>query len=194
MTPKRFILLISLAAAAMGTIWYFCRNKTSSDNSPPKKALSYQPRQPLDTSGFHFALAGLKRWRDPTSLDDIRKAFTRVGFRNIEQLDGVLAQERDPETRIKYSIVKTALLMYEGEPVKAYQVLQKARKHAQASETLRERWLYTIIFFQGVAGLRRGETENCLDCRGQGACIFPLRPTALHANPAGSRLAIKHFT
>jgi hypothetical protein len=55
-------------------------------------------------------------------------------------------------------------------------------------------WLYSVIFFQGVAGLRQGENDNCLQCRGEGACIFPIGPTAVHTNPTGSRLAIPHFT
>jgi hypothetical protein len=86
------------------------------------------------------------------------------------------------------------MLMYEGEPQKAYAVLQRARKLAKSSRDLEAEWLYTIIYFQGVAGLRRGENENCVECRGAGACIFPLRPTAVHTRPAGSRLAIRHFS
>ena len=54
--------------------------------------------------------------------------------------------------------------------------------------------LYTIIYYQGVLALRRGETENCVLCRGESSCILPIAPAAVHTNPAGSRLAIKHFT
>ena len=31
-------------------------------------------------------------------------------------------------------------------------------------------------------------------CRGESSCILPLAPAAMHTNPAGSRLAIRHFT
>ena len=31
-------------------------------------------------------------------------------------------------------------------------------------------------------------------CRGESSCIFPISPAAVHTNPAGSRLAIEHFT
>src|SRR6202043_2483421 len=31
-------------------------------------------------------------------------------------------------------------------------------------------------------------------CRGESSCIIPIAPAALHSYPAGSRLAIKHFT
>ncbi len=42
--------------------------------------------------------------------------------------------------------------------------------------------------------LRRGETENCLDCRGPSSCIFPIATEAVHQQPSGSRAAIGHFT
>jgi len=45
-----------------------------------------------------------------------------------------------------------------------------------------------------VAALRRGENENCIACRGESSCILPISPAAVHQNPAGSRLAINHFT
>ena len=42
--------------------------------------------------------------------------------------------------------------------------------------------------------MRRGENENCLDCRGESSCILPIAPAAVHTIPAGSRLAIRHFS
>ena len=51
-----------------------------------------------------------------------------------------------------------------------------------------------LLFFQGVSALPRGENENCIECRGESSCILPISPAAVHTNPTGSRLAIKHFT
>ena len=42
--------------------------------------------------------------------------------------------------------------------------------------------------------MRRGENENCIECRGESSCILPISPAAVHTNPTGSRLAIQHFT
>jgi hypothetical protein len=194
-----FLLLLAVAGSAGGVYLYLDRFEPEApertEQAPPARRLDYQSIQPLDTSGFHFALHGLKPWQDATSLDQIRQAFDHVGHRNIKQIDFTLSRRKiDEPYAIQLLIVKTALLMYEGEPVKAYNVLCQARRRVEASDALRERWLYTIIFFQGVAGLRRGETENCINCRGEGACIFPLRKSALHTRAQGSRLAIKHFT
>ncbi len=45
----------------------------------------------------------------------------------------------------------------------------------------------------GVIHLRRGETENCLECLGPSSCIFPIAAEAVHQNTSGSREAIRHF-
>ena len=46
----------------------------------------------------------------------------------------------------------------------------------------------------GLAALRQGEIENCLECVGPSSCIFPLEPGAVHRQQAGSREAVKQFT
>ena len=45
----------------------------------------------------------------------------------------------------------------------------------------------------GVAYLRLGETENCVNCRGAESCLIPIRDGGIHQHPDGSRNAIKHF-
>jgi FG-GAP-like repeat/ASPIC and UnbV len=46
----------------------------------------------------------------------------------------------------------------------------------------------------GVIHLRRGETDNCLECLGPSSCIFPIAAEAVHQRPSGSREAIRHFS
>ena len=81
-----------------------------------------------------------------------------------------------------------------GKCAGAQEILQEVRSLIEADEKLAREWLYTIIYFQGVTALRRGENENCINCRGESSCILPIAPAAVHTNPAGSRLAIRHFT
>ena len=115
--------------------------------------------------------------------------------RDIAEIDQRLASNDLPdEKKPELLIVKASLLMYTADSAAAYEVLQRARELVNGSDQLAEEWLYSIVFFQGVVGLRAGELENCLECRGEGACIFPIPPTAVHTKPAGSRLAIQHFT
>ena len=52
----------------------------------------------------------------------------------------------------------------------------------------------TLVYLQGISALRRGETDNCVMCRGESSCILPISPAAVHTDRTGSRLAITHFT
>jgi hypothetical protein len=89
---------------------------------------------------------------------------------------------------------KGSVFNYEGEAEKAYGVLGEIRTQTENDAEIANKWLYTIIFFQGLTALRWGETNNCVLCRGESSCILPISPSAIHTKPAGSRLAIKHFT
>jgi hypothetical protein len=191
---KTILFLLSLAVVAGGIAFYLTRDDPLPEEPPGPETLVYQPGKNVDTSGLYYAILGHKPWDDPTSLEDIKKALVRIGYRNIKEIDEVIASGQTAGRTIDCLVAKAGLLLYEGEPVKAYGALEEARRRAESSPALSERWLYTLIYFQGVAALRRGETENCVNCRGEGACIFPLSKTAIHNKPTGSRLAIRHFT
>ncbi|HEY7314127.1 MAG TPA: CRTAC1 family protein [Gemmataceae bacterium] len=194
MTRKRIVLLVLLATVCVAAALYFHRLAFDTDTPSRRKPLAYRPCQPLDTSGFLNSLLGQKPWKDPTDLQEIQKAFDRLAQRNLEQMDKDLSHGLPPEREIRFRLVKVSLLLYDGQAEKAYEVLQDTRNWLERSDELSEQWLYTVVYFQGVVGLRRGENDNCIDCRGEGACLFPLAPSALHPNPTGSRLAIQRFT
>ncbi len=65
---------------------------------------------------------------------------------------------------------------------------------AEKDDMLAEFGMYTLIYVQGVTALRRGETDNCVMCRGESSCILPIAAAAVHTDQTGSRLAIGHFT
>ena len=68
-----------------------------------------------------------------------------------------------------------------GNPKRAYEVLAEARSLVETDRALMRDGLYTVIFLQGVTALRRGETDNCVMCRGESSCILPIAPAA-HAH------------
>lgn len=45
----------------------------------------------------------------------------------------------------------------------------------------------------GIAELRRGESENCIDGHVAMSCIYPIRSGAHHMLPSGAQRAIEHF-
>jgi hypothetical protein len=198
MKTKTILLALPLLAAFSFGLYAVLKTGAVSAPSQPaaaKRTLSYQPWKSEDTGGFRAVLSGFQPIKDPTSLESIREAFADVDRRGIAEIDNRLASNDLPlENKPALFLSKARLFMYGGNPAAAYEVLEQARALAKSSDRLSEEWLYSIVFFQGVAGLRRGELDNCLECRGEGACIFPIPATAVHTKPAGSRLAIQHFT
>jgi hypothetical protein len=168
----------------------------SSPPTPPAPPpLNYQPRQPFETSGFTQLLSRLKPWKRDIPLPELADVFRRLGYRAIEALErSDLAKGSTGDDRVTYYLLKASFYFYEGEPQRASQVLATARAEIEESPVLAEQWLYHFIYLQGVAALRRGETENCVECLGDSACILPIAPAAVHTLPDGSRLAIQYFT
>jgi hypothetical protein len=163
---------------------------------PPatRRERRYQPRQPMDTSSFYQALGHL-RWKPDASLEEIRENWRGVGARMKEELDKALPPPGKSDShRLLILLSKASVFNYEGEVDKAYELLEQTRSWVEQYDALAELGLYTVVFFQGVTAMRRGENENCILCRGESSCIIPIAPAALHTNPTGSRLAIRHFT
>jgi hypothetical protein len=199
MTKTKLSIILLLLSFLVGSSWYGLSHYRglgeSAGDSRANPKHRYQPRLPIETSGLTSVIAKLKPWQDPTSLEEIRNSFFHLGHQGIAEINRRRGATFDSAAaELQLLLLKATLHMYEGEAKKCSQTLHDAREWAESSAELAEEFLYSIIFFQGVAGLRQGENDNCLECRGEGACIFPLRPTAIHRDPTGSRLAIQHFT
>jgi len=50
------------------------------------------------------------------------------------------------------------------------------------------------LYELGVANLRLGENENCVECAGGESCLIPIRPGGVHAKKEGSNRAIQCLT
>jgi hypothetical protein len=185
------IVVIGIAIAGLMTSSRGIVARPSAARQQP----AYQARRPLDTGGFFNVLAHLPAWKPDASLAEISNICRGLGYRNIAEIDRSLADPRNTDVqRLTLMVSKAILFNYEGEPNRASEVLEQARSWVAANEPLARESLYTLIYFQGVTALRRGETDNCIMCRGETSCILPIAPSAVHTNPAGSRLAIRHFT
>jgi len=186
-------LVLLLSVAAMFVMKYPRGSAASRAGDRPR--LAYQERRPIDTGGFMAVLGKLDPWPPSASLEQVRDSFQRAGYRNIEQIDQILKRSNVPDQKkIVLILMKAALFNYEGEPRRAFQVLEEARSWLDDHDALAQQSLYTVIYFQGVTAIRMGENDNCILCRGESSCIVPIAPAAVHTKPDGSRLAIKHFT
>jgi FG-GAP-like repeat/ASPIC and UnbV len=166
--------------------------------SPARSApATFEPRVGVDTSGFGPLVSSLEPWKPDASLQTIAERWKGAGLKAISKVDEPLRAARsagDSMKTVNFLIMQAMFHDSEGEPKRAYEVLEEARSMLKKDDVLARRWLYTVVYFQGVAAMRRGENENCIECRGESSCILPIAPAAVHLIPAGSRLAIKHFT
>jgi hypothetical protein len=156
--------------------------------------LSVARRPTVDTSGLDTVGNHLPAWKPGSSLEEIREIWTGAAQRGVVEIDQLRADRSLSEKeRITMMITKASVLNFAGEAQKAYADLTELRSFLGDRERLALSYLGSVIYFQGVTALRRGENDNCVMCRGESACIIPITPSAVHKNPTGSRLAIKHF-
>ena len=188
------IAVLGLAVLLCVVLGVAASSRWSSQTLEASPAPVLKPRLIVDDSGLTTVQEKLRPWRDPTSLTEIRDAFDHIGHRMIEELDAGVTPGSTSGERI-YALRDRGLLhMFEGEPAKAYEDWSQLRAIVEQNPEYSAEWLSTVIFLQGVAGLRQGESENCIHCRGEGACLFPILPTAIHQQREGSEIAVRHFT
>jgi hypothetical protein len=206
---KRGFWLVPITIVAGIAIWlYYARSVVAPFTEIPVGGPPDSARSKLasyvrsagfnaDDSGFGAVLQFLSlkaSIENPLSLEHIREKTTHVGRRHIEGLRHELDQGGlSPAVVLDMLLLMAKLHLYEGEFREAGAVLNKARIVVDQEPSLGYR-LQRLIMLQGLAALRRGEIENCVECQGEGSCIFPLGPHAVHQHPAGSRLAVEYFT
>lgn len=176
-------------------------------NKKPER-INYKPREPgtsIDTSGFRDVFENIEPWGSNPSLEDYAAAYENAVPRGLSALDQPAKTGTD--RAVMRLLKKASLLNAHGEAAEAYQALAEVESrlrgtYVEEGDTYVVDWgtqptadlLFSVVYYQGVTALRMGENDNCVRCRGQSACIFPISPAAVHANPTGSRLAIKHFS
>jgi FG-GAP-like repeat/ASPIC and UnbV len=157
--------------------------------------LRFLPRINCDTSGFQFLTPGIEGWEPTASLLEISLRFKDAAHKMIAKVENIAESAGNDKRVVVAALMNVALLHNsEGEALQSYAVLENARAIAEDDEQVATAFLHTIIYLQGVTALRGGENANCIMCRGESSCILPISSAAVHTNPAGSRLAIGHFT
>jgi hypothetical protein len=185
-----------LAAAAVLVAGAACAVLALRPGPEPTPEPVASARDPdFDDSGYSTAQRFVPPVRDPFSLGHVRDCFQDVGRRGIELLRRRLAGDQaTPEQRVEMLVTIAQLDLYEGDFVAACAQLDEVRALVEADRPRFQKGLPTLIFLQGIAALRRGEAENCVECACEGSCIFPLGPQAVHRKREGSRQAVRYFT
>jgi hypothetical protein len=188
------IVFAAIAIAAAGTIW--ATHATGPSRQRFAHPRNLHPRNPnMDLSGYTVVSERIEPWAPDASLLEIAGRWHRAGYRALAHVEAQLAEPaKVGGEEMRLLMLKSQLLLYEGEADRSYETLSTMRSRALADEKYARNLLATVIFAQGVAALRKGENDNCIMCRGDSSCIFPISAAAVHTDPTGSRLAIRHFT
>src|SRR5207248_11484715 len=130
------------------------------------------------------------------ALEQVRAALEGRARRGIAQLQSNLDQlptdaPDTPAHVARLNLIIGSLTMFEGRFEEAAARFEASLK---AFPDAPERIQANMEAMIGVAALRRGETENCVACRNESSCLFPLAPAAVHRRTSGSREAIRRFT
>lgn len=134
------------------------------------------------------------------ALEEIKDApiFQSLFFgnRSLEKEEGDLnlLPPNRPDLRFKLRFHVGRRRLWLGDTKKAIEHLQDALQLVDnqlwdAPQSIRE----DAIFQLGLAYLRLGENENCVNCTNGESCLFPIRNAGIHDQQIGSRTAIIHF-
>jgi len=155
---------------------------------------------PFDYDIFGVMLPYAGTIRDTNSLQELREAIRGRGRRALADLQAQydhLGLSSSPTFDQALQAMRLARLiafacMFDGKFAEASSWLQRALEFSQTRGMPPDlpRVFYVLL---GLAALRQGEIENCLECMGPSSCIFPLEPGAVHRQQAGSREAVKQF-
>ena len=152
----------------------------------------------IDVSGLAALTAFSNVPYDDQDLDSIcamkqtvvRNAFQATGD-YLAHLESAPPAQRDHQSIMKLHHQLAQLHGYQGDMVRAIERFEAAYRIAAEQK---------LAYFQqsleeklGIAQMRRGEVENCVESHNARSCIFPLSAEALHQRPSGSEAAIKHF-
>ncbi len=174
--------------AALGVVVVVLNSEPQADNFEPT---GYQPRRAIETSGYLAIFDHIPTWRNSGPLEEHAAAYRQAIPHGLAEMDRQMNDGFDP--MVTALLAKAGLLHAKGDPEGAYKVLDDLESRVKGSDG-ELRWLYTVIFYKGVSAMRMAENDNCILCRGESSCIFPITAAAVHANPKGSRLAIEHFS
>jgi hypothetical protein len=184
------ILAASGAAGAVVLAVVLAQTANRAEQQP--QPLPYLPRRVIDTSGILSWMEGLQSLPPSASLEEIGAVSETAAPRMLARIEQILAQ--GASQRVNLLLATASLHHWQGKAETAYDVLAKLREEVAANPEQARQSLFTVIYYQGVTAIRIGENDNCVLCRGESSCIFPIAPSAIHTNPKGSRLAIKHFS
>ncbi len=124
-------------------------------------------------------------WKTDSFKEDERAAYWR------KQLEG----EPDIRTELKARVALAQSLLKLGDSAGAVEQLERVRKLGpERGVTFAPYFAKEVRDTLGIAYLRLGEQENCLNYHGQDSCVFPIKGGGVHQLTRGAEGAVREFS
>jgi hypothetical protein len=195
------LVLVPLAGGLGWLLW----PRLHSAPAPPAAEVS--PRPPLigklwnysqnrsDDSGLVMVWTAFVTAGKELAPDDLRAASHHAGYRGSQLIrEEMQSYSLSPAERLEGLLILSRLYLYEGEFNQAITTLEEARTLTEEGPAFLQERQQDVLFLLGVASLRRGEVDNCVECACDCSCIFPLAPPAFHQKRQGSTQAMRYFS
>ena len=76
---------------------------------------NFQPRFPIDSSGFNSVLEALPRWKPDSTLEEVSAIWQGIGDRSVGRVDEILNNPAvSSGERVQLLVKKATLLNYDG--------------------------------------------------------------------------------
>ena len=196
LTATAVVVILASAGVAILLVGRKPDELASASIDPPR-SIHFSSHRPanFDDSGFRAVTSFELPVKDPSSLEHLRDCYQGAGRRGVLAIRKELAQSSLlPLQRLERLETLARCHLYEAEFRQAATVLEEAHALIDANTERLLDQLPALLFLQGVAALRLGETENCVECGCESSCILPILPRAVHQKPEGSKEAVRYFT
>jgi tetratricopeptide (TPR) repeat protein len=195
-TPSGYMILKVLAGAEI------VETENTRRGRPPMQIPSADGEAVTEVSGGYEAQYFFNLLEKPSDWNQNLQTICELKLRAvglaIERIESNLAGLKNQNLEQRYFEIASKrhhtlaqLYSYRGEMKKAIEHFQSAYQLA-ASHHLKEFQL-ELEEKLGIAEMRRGEIENCLNNHNAKSCIFPISREGQYKLESGSREAIKHF-
>ena len=156
------------------------------------------PAKGADTD-LIYQSAGTKRM-----AERLRAAFAATDWKvdpnkpveRVKYYSGMLAGKQMSlvdDTTVREQLARE--MLYAGDAESAVRQLEEVRHRWERAHTaMPAAGVKDLGQWLAIAFLRMGEQENCAGMHGRGACLFPLRGTAVHQMPRGAQGAVRELT
>ncbi len=143
------------------------------------------------SEGTRAMVQDLERLYRETQADALGYYYMNLehAARIREQAGGRL-DDMPPAMRRAYAVA----LLNGGDTAAAIEQIEALLRERGEEDALRSRDGRDLLALQAIAYLRLGEQQNCIAHPTADACILPLRASAIHRWPEGSRRAIDLYT